>query len=165
MSVESALNLHARFMAEALSEARAAAAIGEVPVGAVVVHEGVVVGRGHNRRESWQDPTAHAEILAVRAAAASLGTWRLEGCRLYVTLEPCAMCAGAVILGRVAEVVYATPDPKGGFVGTLGDLSRVPGLNHHFEVTSGVCEAESAALLREFFRDLRRTSRSARDRS
>ncbi|MBA2320725.1 MAG: nucleoside deaminase [Deltaproteobacteria bacterium] len=165
MSVESASNVHLRFMAEALHEARVAGSEGEVPVGAVVVRGDEIIGRGRNQREAWQDPTAHAEVLALRAAAATIGSWRLDGCTLYVTLEPCAMCAGAVILGRVGLVVFATGDPKGGFVGTLGDLSRVAGLNHQFEVVRGPGEAEAAGLLRQFFRDLRSATRDARSRS
>lgn len=151
-------------MAEALDEARRAASAGEVPVGAVVVRGDAVIGRGRNQREAWQDPTAHAEMIAIRAAAASVGSWRLTGCTLFVTLEPCAMCAGAVILGRIDKVVFATPDPKGGYLGTLGDLSRVAGLNHQFEVVRGQGEAEAAELLRAFFRDLRTTGRAGRVR-
>ncbi len=162
MSVEPAKNYHITYMAEALVEAGRAAAEGEVPVGAVVVRGAEIVGRGHNQRETWQDPTAHAEIIALREAARALGTWRLDDCTLYVTLEPCAMCAGAVVLGRLREVVYATTDPKGGFVGTLGDLSCHSGLNHRFQVVRGVGEAEATVLLRQFFRDLR--GRSARER-
>jgi tRNA(adenine34) deaminase len=161
MSVESAFEVHLPFMREALAEARRAAGEGEVPVGAVVVRGTEVIGRGRNQRETWQDPTAHAEIIALRQAAAAVGSWRLDGCVLYVTLEPCAMCAGAVVLGRVGQVVYATGDPKGGFVGTLGDLSRHPGLNHQFQVVRGVLEAEASAMLRDFFRELR--VRSSRD--
>ena len=111
--------------------------------------------RDSNRRELDHDPTAHAELLAVRQAAAVQGDWRLDGCTLYVTLEPCAMCAGALVLARIARCVYAASDPKGGFLGTLGDLSSVPGLNHRYAVTSGVRKEESAIMLRQFFRRLR----------
>ena len=144
------------WMMEALAEARRAAGIGEVPIGAVVVREGDVVGRGHNRREIDGDPLAHAEILAIRDAAMRTAGWRLTGCTMYVTLEPCAMCAGALVNSRVERLVYGAPDPKAGYCGTLGDLVRDPRLNHRLEVTAGVLENESAALLRGFFASLRR---------
>jgi tRNA(adenine34) deaminase len=143
-------------MMEALAEARRAAEIGEVPVGAVVVRGGEVLGRGHNRREIDGDPLAHAELLAIRQAAAVAGGWRLSGCTLYATLEPCAMCAGALVNSRVERLVYGAADPKAGFCGTLGDLVQDPRLNHRLEVTAGVLESESAALLRGFFATLRR---------
>jgi tRNA(adenine34) deaminase len=146
-------------MMAALAEARRAAEIGEVPIGAVVVREGCVVGRGHNRRESDGDPLAHAEILAIRQAAAVVGGWRLTGCAMYVTLEPCAMCAGALVNGRVERLVYGAPDPKAGFCGTLGNLVQDPRLNHRLEVVAGVLESESAALLRGFFASLRTSRR------
>jgi tRNA(adenine34) deaminase len=144
------------WMMEALAEARRAAEIGEVPIGAVVVREGGVVGRGHNRREIDGDPLAHAELLAIREAAARTDGWRLLGCTLYVTLEPCAMCAGAIVNSRVERLVYGAPDPKAGYCGTLGNLVQDPRLNHRLEVTAGVLEGESAALLRGFFASLRR---------
>jgi tRNA(adenine34) deaminase len=143
-------------MMEALAEARRAAEIGEVPVGAVVVREGGVVGRGHNRREIDGDPLAHAEVLAIREAAARTVGWRLVGCTMYVTLEPCAMCAGALVNSRIERLVYAAPDPKAGYCGSLGNLVQDPRLNHRLEVTVGVLENESAALLRGFFASLRR---------
>jgi tRNA(adenine34) deaminase len=146
-------------MMAALAEARRAAEIGEVPIGAVVVLGGEAVGRGHNRREIDGDPLAHAEILAIRQAAAAIGGWRLSGCTMYVTLEPCAMCAGALVNSRVERLVYGAPDPKAGYCGTLGDLVQDPRLNHRLEVTAGVLEDESAALLRGFFASLRRGSR------
>jgi tRNA(adenine34) deaminase len=144
------------WMMAALAEARRAGEIGEVPIGAVVVREGSVVGRGHNRRETDGDPLAHAEILAIRQAAVVVGGWRLVGCTLYVTLEPCAMCAGALVNSRVERLVYGAPDPKAGYCGTLGNLVQDPRLNHRLEVTAGVLERESAALLRGFFASLRR---------
>ena len=144
------------WMMEALAEARRAAGIGEVPIGAVVVRDGVVVGRGHNRREIDGDPLAHAEILAIRQAASVAGGWRLSGCTMYVTLEPCAMCAGALVNSRVERLVYGAPDPKAGYCGTLGNVVQDPRLNHRLEVTAGVLESESAALLRGFFASLRR---------
>jgi len=146
------------WMMEALAEARRAAGIGEVPIGAVVVLGGEAVGRGHNRREIDGDPLAHAEILAIRQAAAAIGGWRLTGCTMYVTLEPCAMCAGALVNSRVERLVYGAPDPKAGYCGTLGNLVQDPRLNHRLEVTVGVLEGESAALLRGFFASLRRRS-------
>ena len=141
----------ARWMAAALEEARAAAALGEVPIGAVVVRDGAVVARAHNRRETTPDPTAHAEVLALREAARATGSWRLERCTLYVTLEPCAMCAGACVLARLPTLVYGARDPKAGFVGSLGDLARDPRLNHRIDVRAGVLEAECGAALRAFF--------------
>ena len=144
-----------RFMRLALELASQAASLGEVPVGALVVLDGDVIATAHNRRELDADPTAHAELLAIRAAARHLGDWRLERCTVYVTLEPCAMCAGAMVLARVKRCVYGCHDPKGGFLGTLGDLSQQPGLNHRYEVVAGV-EADAASeALRSFFRGLR----------
>ena len=142
-------------MRVALEEARLAASWGDVPVGAVVARGEEILGRAGNQREHRNDPTAHAEILALRQASEVLGSWRLDGCALYVTLEPCAMCAGAMVLGRVERLVFGTADPKAGFAGSLGDLVRDPRLNHRLEVTSGVLEEESAEVLRTFFRDRR----------
>jgi tRNA(adenine34) deaminase len=143
-------------MGVALEEARAAAKAGDVPVGAVVVAvDGTVSSRAHNQRESHQDPTAHAEVLALRGAAAALGNWRLEGCTLYVTLEPCAMCAAAAVASRLACVVWGAPDPKAGFAGSLGNLLDDPRLNHRVAVRGGLRAGESAALLERFFAKLR----------
>ncbi len=147
--------VHDRFMGLALEAADEAAAQGEVPVGAVVVREGEVVAGGFNLREASRDPTAHAELVAIRRAAEALGSWRLEGCTVYVTLEPCAMCAGAMVLARIERCVFGCTDPKGGFLGTLADLSRWPGLNHRFEVVSGVRGEACAGRLKAFFRTLR----------
>jgi tRNA(adenine34) deaminase len=138
-------------MAAAVAEARLALAHDDVPVGAVVVHAGEVVGVGHNERERRQDPTAHAELLALQRAAAALGSWRLLDTTLYVTLEPCAMCAGAVVLARVPRVVYGTPDPKAGAAGSVLDVLAEPRLNHRPVVESGPLADECAALLRTFF--------------
>jgi tRNA(adenine34) deaminase len=139
-------------MRMALREARAAAELGDVPVGAVVLSPaGTVLAVARNRREADGDPTAHAEILALRSAAAVVGSWRLEGCSLVVTLEPCTMCAGAAVLARVARVVYGAVDPKAGAVGSLWDVVRDRRLNHRPEVTGGVLEAECAQVLKEFF--------------
>ena len=143
-------------MRAALDEARSAAASGDVPVGAIVVQGEVILSRAANRTVRDQDPTAHAELLAIRAASAALGSWRLEGCTLYVTLEPCALCAGAIVLGRVSRVVIGAWDPKAGMAGSVGDLLRHPRLNHRPEVAGGVLEDECGALLRDFFTARRR---------
>lgn len=143
-------------MAEALAEARLAATEGEVPIGAVVVCEGRIVGRGRNARERLHDPTAHAEILALQEAARALGRWRLTGATIYATLEPCPMCAGALVNARIDRLVYAVPDPKAGAVDTLFDVPRDPRLNHRVEVASGVLAAECGAVLKDFFRARRK---------
>ena len=145
-----------QWMRAALDEARSAAASGDVPVGAIVVRGEVILSRAANRTVRDQDPTAHAELLAIRAASAALGSWRLEGCTLYVTLEPCAMCAGAIVLGRVSRVVIGAWDAKAGMAGSVGDLLRHPRLNHRPEVAGGVLEDECGALLRDFFTARRR---------
>ncbi|MGH8980342.1 MAG: tRNA adenosine(34) deaminase TadA [Acidimicrobiales bacterium] len=139
----------------ALDEARLAATHGDVPVGAVVVHQGAVVASAHNERERRSDPTAHAEILALRAAAESLGTWRLAGVTVVVTLEPCPMCAGALVAARVGRLVFGAADPRSGACGTLYNLCCDPRLNHEVDVVPGVLEAEAAALLLEFFAERR----------
>jgi tRNA(adenine34) deaminase len=141
-------------MDEALAEARAAMAEGEVPIGCVIVHDPTarIVGRGHNRREAESDPTAHAEILAIRQAAKELNSWRLPDCSLYVTLEPCPMCAGAIVQARIGRLFYGCPDPKAGAARTLYQICDDPRLNHCVEVVDGVRAEESAELLREFFR-------------
>jgi tRNA(adenine34) deaminase len=144
------------WMRHALAEADAASARGEVPVGCVIVSEaGDVLGVGHNERETLQDPTAHAEMIAIRAAARAVGSWRLERTTAFVTLEPCAMCAGALVHARVPRVVYGCDDPKGGAVTTLFTIGRDPRLNHRFDVCAGVLADESAARLRAFFAALR----------
>lgn len=147
--------LDERMMTLALEDARDAAAAGDVPVGAVVVRGERVLGRAGNARERHQDPTAHAEILALRQAAQALGSWHLEGCAIYVTLEPCAMCAGALVLARIDRLVYGAADPKAGFCGSLGNLVQDPRLNHSVEITAGVLESGCAELLRSFFRERR----------
>ena len=143
-------------MRQALAEAALAVRTGDVPVGAVVVDErGELLGRGRNVREADGDPTGHAEVLALRSAAARLGTWRLTGCTLVVTLEPCAMCAGAAVLSRVGRIVFGAFDTKAGAAGSLWDIPRDPRLNHRPEVVPGVLAAESTALLDRFFADQR----------
>ena len=144
------------WMSEALAEARRAASEGEVPIGAVVVFEKRIVGRGRNARERLRDPTAHAEVLALQEASRTLGRWRLTGATVFATLEPCPMCAGALVNARVDRLVFAVPDPKAGATGTLFDLVRDPRLNHRVEVESGVLAAECGELLKEFFRSRRR---------
>ena len=145
-----------RWMDAALAQARECLSWGDVPVGAVVVADpGEVLAAAGNQRERLQDPTAHAEILALRAAAERRGAWRLEGCTLYVTLEPCAMCAGAAVLARVDRLVMGALDPKAGFAGSVGDLVRHPALNHAVEATSGVRGEEASELLRSFFGERR----------
>ncbi|TMA29609.1 MAG: nucleoside deaminase [Deltaproteobacteria bacterium] len=139
-------------MAEALLEARTAGGEGEVPIGAVVVLDGRIVGRGRNARERLRDPTAHAEMLALQEAARSLGRWRLSGATVYATLEPCPMCAGALVNARVDRLVYGVADPKAGAAGTLFDILRDERLNHRVAVESGVLGEECGALLRDFFR-------------
>jgi len=143
--------LDEHFMRLALREAERALEHDDVPVGAVVVHDGEVIGVGHNERELRADPTAHAEILAIREAARALDRWRLLETVLYVTLEPCAMCAGAIVLGRVPRVVFGASDPKAGAAGSVLDVLAQPRLNHRPEVASGLLGAESAALLQAFF--------------
>ncbi|MEX0658252.1 MAG: tRNA adenosine(34) deaminase TadA [Egibacteraceae bacterium] len=154
---------HRVWMDRALSQARQGAAAGDVPVGALVVREGQVIAEAHNRRELDQDPTAHAEMLALREAAARLGSWRLDGCTLYVTLEPCTMCAGALVLARLPALVFGATDPKGGAVGSLYDVARDARLNHRVEVTAGVLADECGAVLTRFFRGKRPGRQPARE--
>jgi tRNA(adenine34) deaminase len=144
-----------RWMREALKQALYAREDGEVPVGAVIVHRGRLIARAHNQRERLKDPTAHAEMIALTQAAAALDRWRLAGCTLYVTLEPCAMCAGAMVLARIDRVVYAAADPKAGACGSLMNLVQDPRLNHRVEVAAGVLAEEAGPLLRDFFQQRR----------
>jgi tRNA(adenine34) deaminase len=138
-------------MAAALGEARAAGEAGEVPIGAVVVRQGTVIGRGNNRTVRDNDATTHAEMVAIRDASRSIGSWRLEGCTLVVTVEPCAMCAGAIVLARLDRVIFGAWDDKAGMAGSVADLLRHPRLNHRPEVLAGIREDECAALVRDFF--------------
>ncbi len=140
----------------ALRDAREAAAADEVPVGCVIVHDGLVIGRGHNQTETLQDATAHAEVVAIGAASSALGSWRLTGCTMYVTLEPCAMCAGAIVLARLPRLVYGAPDPKAGACGSVLDVIHERRLNHRVEVAAGVLADECGELLRAFFAKKRR---------
>ncbi|MGO4539430.1 tRNA adenosine(34) deaminase TadA [Paenibacillus sp. 2TAB19] len=143
------------WMTEAIAEARKAEQIGEVPIGAIIVRNNEIIGRGYNLRETHNDPTAHAEMVAIRDATERIGAWRLLDCTLYVTLEPCPMCAGAIVQSRVKRVVYGTTDPKAGCAGTLMNLLQEPRFNHETELTSGILQQECASLLTQFFRKLR----------
>ena len=140
------------FMQLALAEARASLEHGDVPIGAVIVHEGEVIARAHNQRELLQDPTAHAEIIALTQAASAMGTWRLTDCVLYVTLEPCVMCAGALVLARIARLVYGADDPKAGACVSLYKIPEDERLNHRLPITAGVLAGECSEILGEFFR-------------
>ena len=144
------------YMAVALEEARSAAAAGEVPIGAVLVADQSVLSRGRNQRENWQDPTAHAEMIALRRAAETLQNWRLLDSTLYVTMEPCVMCVGAAILARIKRLVFAVRDPKAGACGSIFNIPEERRLNHYLEVTGGILEQESRELLQEFFSSLRK---------
>ncbi len=148
-------------MRAALREARVSAAADEVPVGCVIVHDGLVIGRGHNQVEGLRDATAHAEILAIGAASTALQSWRLHECTLYVTLEPCSMCAGAMVLARVGRLVYGAVDPKAGGCGSVTDVIHEPRLNHQVDVRGGVLAEECSEMLREFFRAKRRAAEEA----
>ena len=153
------------FMRMALEEAGRAPAVGEVPIAALVVHEGRVLAQTHNYRESWQDPTAHAEVIVIRAAAVALGTWRLTGATLYVTVEPCAMCIGAIILARIDRIVFGAKDPKAGACGSLFNIPTEPKLNHQVLVVGGILEQESQSLLQSFFKQLRENAPVTHSRS
>lgn len=144
-----------RFMQAALAEAHAALRLGEVPVGAVVVRAGEIIARGHNQPIARHDPTAHAEVVALRAAGAAAGNYRLVGAELYVTIEPCLMCMGALVHARIARLVYGAADPRVGAAGSVFDVARDARLNHRIEVTAGVCESECRALVQGFFRQRR----------
>jgi len=146
---------HQAYMREALLEAQAAYGEGEIPVGAVAVHNGQIIGRGHNQREELGDPTAHAEVVALRQAAQMLGGWRLSEVTLYCTMEPCSMCAGAMVLARLPHLVYAVDDPKAGAAGSVFDIVRSPRLNHQVQVTNGILAEEVRDLLNLFFKELR----------
>lgn len=150
----------ALFMQQALEQARHAWALGEVPVGAVVVKDGVVIATGYNQPIGKHDPTAHAEIMALRAAATVLGNYRLPGCELYVTLEPCVMCSGAMMHARLARVVFGAPDPKTGACGSVLNLFEQNQLNHHTQITGGVLAEECSSLLKEFFAERRKAAKS-----
>lgn len=153
---------HQYWMLRALAEARKAEEKTEVPIGCVIVRDGKIIARGHNLRESSQDPSAHAELLAIRKAARKLGSWRLLNTTLYVTLEPCTMCMGAIILSRIPTVVFGCYDPKGGAAGSLYDLSGDPRLNHRVELLPRIMESECSGMLSNFFSKLRKRKRAER---
>ena len=144
-----------RYMEEALKEAKKAFELGEVPVGAVIVRDGEIIAKAHNLTEIAKDPTAHAEILAIREAAQKLGGWRLSGCSMYVTLEPCSMCAGALVWSRMENLYIGTKDPKAGACGSVFNIAESDELNHHIHVEYGLMEQECSEILKEFFRGLR----------
>lgn len=149
------LTSEAHFMGEALRQARRAASLGEVPIGAIIVREGQILARAHNQVESLRDATAHAEMLAITQAESVLDDWRLEECDLYVTKEPCPMCAGALVHARVRRVIFGCHDPRGGAAGGLINLLQMPGLNHQCDIRSGILEDACGSLLRDFFRERR----------
>lgn len=155
-----------KYMQLALAEARKAAELGEIPIGAVLVENasGKVIAAAHNMRESWQDATAHAEVLVIRAACAKLRRWRLSGCTLYVTVEPCPMCSGAIVNGRVDRVVYGCPDAKAGGAESIFNIITNLNLNHCAEVISGVCEEECAQVMKDFFKRRREENKARRQR-
>ena len=155
------MHTHEEYMQLALAEARKAAAMDEIPIGAVLVHEGKVIASAHNMRETWQDGTAHAEIIVIQEACKKLARWRLSGCSLYVTVEPCPMCSGAIINSRIKRVVYGASDPKAGCCGGLTDLFALP-FNHHPIIEKGLCEEEASALMRAFFESLRQKRLAAK---
>lgn len=154
--------IHEKYMRAAIAEAHQAEILGEVPIGAVVVHDGQIIGRGHNMREKFQDVTYHAEMLAIMEACTNLGSWRLEDCDLYVTLEPCIMCSGAIVNARIKNVYYGAKDPKAGAVDSLYHLLNDQRLNHQVNVESGLLRAECSQMLKDFFREIRRKKKLAR---
>jgi len=143
------------FMKEALKQAQRAYNNNEVPIGAVIVQDGKIIARGYNKREKYQDVTLHAEIIAIRKACKKLGSWRLNDCELYVTLEPCPMCMGAIIQSRIKKIFYAAKDPKGGALGSVVDLGRAKLFNHNVDIENGILEEESAELIKDFFKQKR----------
>lgn len=148
------------YMALAIAEARKAAELGEIPIGAVLVHDGQVITAAHNMRETWNDGTAHAEVIAIREGCKKLGRWRLSGCTLYVTVEPCPMCSGAIVNSRVDRVVYGCPDVKAGGAESIFNIITNPNLNHCANVTSGVCELECAQVMKDFFKRRREENKA-----
>ena len=154
------MQTHEAYMQLALAEARQAAALGEIPIGAVLVHAGEVIARAHNMRETWQDGTAHAEIIVIQEACKRLGRWRLSGCSLYVTVEPCPMCSGAIVNSRIDTVVYGCPDVKAGGAESIFNIITNPNLNHTATVISGICEEECAQVMKNFFKRRREENKA-----
>ncbi len=155
------MSIHEKYMREALKQAKKALTLGEVPIGCVIVHEGRIIGRGYNRRNTDKNTLSHAEITAINRASKKIGDWRLEGCTLYVTLEPCQMCAGAIIQARIPEVVMGCMNPKAGCGGSILNILEMPEFNHQASVTRGVLEQECSSLLKEFFTRLRERNKAA----
>ncbi|MVP02585.1 tRNA adenosine(34) deaminase TadA [Paenibacillus lutrae] len=158
------LSEHEYWMQEAIKEAGKAETLREVPIGAIIVRDNEIIGRGHNLRETSLDPTAHAEMIAIREASERIGAWRLLECTLYVTLEPCPMCAGAIVQARIPQVIYGTTDPKAGCAGTLMNLLQEERFNHRVDVVSGVLQQDCAAQLTNFFRNLRQQAKEAKSK-
>ncbi|MBR3642809.1 MAG: tRNA adenosine(34) deaminase TadA [Parasporobacterium sp.] len=152
-----------RYMRQALTQAKKAMALGETPIGCVIVYEGKVIGRGYNRRNTDKSTLSHAEITAIRKASKVLGDWRLEGCRLYVTLEPCQMCAGAIVQARIPQVVIGAMNPKAGCAGSVLNLFQIEQFNHQVEVTYDVCKDECSKMLKDFFQGLRRRLKTEKE--
>lgn len=153
-----------KYMEEALNEAKKAYELGEVPIGAVIEKDGVIIGRGHNMTETAKDPTAHAEMIALRQAAQTLGGWRLLGCNMYVTTEPCSMCAGAIVWARIEKLYIGTMDPKGGACGSVFNIPQEPRLNHYVEIETGIMQEECQDILKTFFRELRKKRAEERNK-
>ena len=153
-----------KYMRAALAQAKKAYALGEVPIGCVIVYEGKIIGRGYNRRNTDKTPLAHAEITAIRKAGKFMKDWRLEGCKLYVTLEPCQMCSGAIVQARIPEVIMAAENPKAGCAGSVMDILNNPEFNHQVKVKKGVLQEECSALLKEFFVELRARNKAEKER-
>ena len=154
-----------KYMKEALRQAKKAYALGEVPIGCVIVHEGKIIGRGYNRRNTDKNTLAHAEITAINKASRKLGDWRLEGCTLYVTLEPCQMCAGAIVQARIPEVYMGCMNPKAGCAGSILNILQMPEFNHQVAVTRGILEEECSNMLKTFFKELRLRLRQEKENS
>ncbi len=153
-----------KYMRAALTQAKKAYALGEVPIGCVIVYEGKIIGRGYNRRNTDKTPLAHAEITAIKKAGKFMKDWRLEGCKLYVTLEPCQMCSGAIVQARIPEVIMAAENPKAGCAGSVMDILNNPEFNHQVKVKKGVLQEECSALLKEFFVELRARNKAEKER-
>ncbi len=156
--------IHEKYMKEALKQAQKAYRLGEVPIGCVIVYEGKIIGRGYNRRNTDKSTLAHAEITAIKKASKAIGDWRLEGCTLYVTLEPCQMCAGAIVQARIPEVVMGSMNPKAGCGGSILNILQMPEFNHQVQITSGILEETCSLLLTTFFQNLRIRNRSEKDK-
>lgn len=157
-------DIHAKYMKEALKQAKKAAALGEVPIGCVIVHEGIIIGRGYNRRNTDKNTLAHAEITAINKASKKIGDWRLEDCALYVTLEPCQMCAGAIVQARIPQVIMGCMNPKAGCAGSVLNILEMPEFNHQVSVIRGVLQEECSAILKTFFTDLRLRNKEEKEK-